>query len=462
MVAIALNALYTTLRKRGTTRQLAGAIVTCVISALLLLPAIIWYNVRFSTVQAATSVVEVTLALVYVALWGWVLPLAVTTGYCLFAQPRDSNTSVRIPRSHRKGTTRGNAVMGKASLPRRRPGVPAPFVFGEDVPWGWLEHRAGRFQGQRLALNRAVVSIGREEDNDIWLDDETSSRYHAELAWDAEQAYITDCDSLNGVLLNARRIRGTLVIKSGDLLEIGAHRFLFEMAEHPTPQIEQDDPLLYHRRRSPVTFDGVDSDMPDQFTRTPSSTFPTKPLEPKDAFGFDSLKVSGAAHQLPLSTPGEIEVAPGAFDEWEETGKLDPVTPSQPDRSGGLCVICNGELAGRSFLLDRPVITVGRASESDIIIYDISISRRHAQFLRQANGDYVQDLASRNGTKVNDERLTAPRLLRQGDIICLGTIRLEYTLIPEAQTTAMPPLSPPPLARPMSGPVPLRLPSKQK
>ena len=98
MLAIAVNALYTTLRKRGTTRQLAGAIVACVISALLLLPAIIWYDTRFSSTQAAISVVEVTLALAFVALCGWVLPLSVTTVYCLFTQPRDSNTSVRLPR----------------------------------------------------------------------------------------------------------------------------------------------------------------------------------------------------------------------------------------------------------------------------------------------------------------------------------------------------------------------------
>src|SRR5216683_2066753 len=222
MIAIALNALYTTIRKRGTTRQLAGAIVTCVISALLLLPAFLWYNVRFSSVQTATSVVEITLALVYVAVCGWVLPLGVTTSYCLFTRPRDSHTSARIPRQrkHAKRTTRGNAVAGRSPLPRRQPGVPAPFVFNDDVPWGWLEHRAGRFQGQKLALKRTVVTIGREEDNDIWLDDETSSRYHAELAWEGGQAYVTDCDSLNGVLLNGRRIRGTLVIKSGDLVEI--------------------------------------------------------------------------------------------------------------------------------------------------------------------------------------------------------------------------------------------------
>src|SRR5438270_4354477 len=84
MFAIAVNALYTALRKRGTTRQLASAIVACVLSALLLLPAFVWYNGRFSIEQGALSVVEVTAALVYVVLWGWIVPLGVTTTYCLF------------------------------------------------------------------------------------------------------------------------------------------------------------------------------------------------------------------------------------------------------------------------------------------------------------------------------------------------------------------------------------------
>src|SRR5438874_2192064 len=71
MFAIAVNALYTTLRRRGTTRQLAGAIVTCVISALLLLLALAWYDMRFSIEQAVIPVAEVEVVLVYVALFGW-------------------------------------------------------------------------------------------------------------------------------------------------------------------------------------------------------------------------------------------------------------------------------------------------------------------------------------------------------------------------------------------------------
>lgn len=466
MLAITVNALYTTLRKRGTTRQLAGAIISCVISALLLLPMIIWFNTRFIPVQATISVVEVALALVFVALCGWVFPLSVTTFYCLFAQPRDSNTSVRIPRqrNHRKRTTRGNALAGPAPLPRRRSGVLAPFVFGEDIPWGWLEHRSGRFQGQRLALTRTVISIGREEDNDIWLDDETSSRYHAELAWDAEQVYITDCDSLNGVLLNGRRIRGTLVVKSGDLLEIGSHRFVFESAERPIPLAEQDDPLLHHLRRpslSPET--GIPGEGQYGKRLASANALPTRPLEEKTPFEFDSLKSERVVHQLPITTPGEMNSEPGDFVLSQEAVGFNPITPPPlSDRSGGLCLICNGEMAGRSFLLDRPELTVGRAASSDVIIHDDSISEQHALFLRQADGDYVQDLASYSGTKVNDEPLKGRRLLQKSDIISLGNVRLEYTLVPEARTSALPLLPNAARAYPSSGPIPLRLPSKPK
>jgi len=463
MLAIAVNALYTTLRKRGTTRQLAGAIVVCVISALLLLPAIIWYDTRFSSTQVTISVVEVTLALAFVALCGWVLPLSVTTVYCLFTLPRDSNTSVRLPRqlNYRKRTTRGNAVRGAVSLPKRQPGVLAPFVFGEDIPWGWLEHRSGRFQGQKLALNRTVISIGREEDNDIWLDDETSSRYHAELVWDSGQVYITDCDSLNGVLLNGRRIRGTLVVKNGDLVEIGSHRFIFEIAERPIPLAEQDDPLMHHLRRLSIA---PETGFPGNGRRLASAhALPTRPLDDETPLEFNRLELDHSALQLPNSTPGEINIEINNPDTPHDAMSFNPITPPiVPERPGSLCTICNGEMAGRSFLLDRSVLTIGQSAECDVIIQDDSVASQHARFLCQNDGDYVQDLSGQNGIAVNGEQLKGSLLLRKGDIISLGNVRLEYTFIPEAQTSSFPPLPMPVSAYQPGGPGPLRLPSKPK
>jgi FHA domain-containing protein len=287
MLAIAINALYTALRKRGTTRQLAGAIVSSVICALLLLPALLWYNLRFSAAQASLSALEIGLVLLYMGLCGWVLPLGMTTVYCLFTEPRDSNTDGRLPRQ-RKRTTRARAEVVTANPPRRQPGKPAPFLYSGDTPWGWLEYRNGKFLGQELALKRSIISIGREEDNEVWLDDDTISRYHAELAWDKGQLYVTDCDSLNGVLLNGRRIRASTLVKPGDELGIGGHRFLLKYAQQVTPR-DLDDPLLPQLRRVALARSGS-GEFP------PGSLAGDKPLaKPTVALSHENKRASQAA-----------------------------------------------------------------------------------------------------------------------------------------------------------------------
>jgi pSer/pThr/pTyr-binding forkhead associated (FHA) protein len=314
MCAIAIIALYTTLRRRGTTRQLAGAIVTCVVSALLLLPALVWYNLRFSTMQAALSGSEVAIMLVYVALWGLCVPVSVTVAYCLFAQPRTSTTSVHIPRQQRH--TRATPATAILAPPRHQPGMIAPYVYSEDAPWAWLVYRDGRFQGQRLALKRAIVTIGRGEDNDIWLDDDLASRHHAELAWNQGLIYVTDCDSLNGVLLGGQRIHGTALIEHDSMLEIGTHRFLFEKAD-PSLMNQQDDPLAHHVWHSSPDLTISEAKLPA-----------TQPLEDKRR----SITRSGNDWQMEPTTSGEI---PSQNIEWEETMKLNDVAPfpTPPPRS---------------------------------------------------------------------------------------------------------------------------------
>ncbi len=459
MLAIASNALYTTLRRRGTTHQLAGAIVTCVIAALLLLPALVWYNMRFSIEQATISMAEVEVALVYVALFGWFLPLSVTVSYCLFALPRTSTTALHIPRQQR--TTSAGAATA-FTPPRHQPGLPAPYVFAEDIPWGWLEHRSGRFHGQRLALNRSVVTIGRGEDNEIWLDDDMASRNHAELAWDKGQVYLTDCDSLNGVLLNGRRLEGPASVRPGNVLEIGSHRFLFELAEQPKSPPEQDDPLLRHVWHSEAALED-------------------------NGEAVSLLKSSGDKGSVGNTAAGRAEIdkepthllSPTQHEdqsiEAQATAELDPVALSSqslapPNTDGvmrGVVRICSGTSTGQSFSLDRPRMIIGRDAECDISIDDASISRQHAQFLYQEDAVYVQDLGSRNGTRVNAQPLHAPRCLYADDIVEIGSVQLAYSTVLHRAADPSTPMpvafTPPPQGYPMHGsPVPLRLPSRPK
>jgi pSer/pThr/pTyr-binding forkhead associated (FHA) protein len=76
-------------------------------------------------------------------------------------------------------------------------------------------------------------------------------------------------------------------------------------------------------------------------------------------------------------------------------------------------------------LLDEGVTTVGRHPESDIFLDDVTVSRRHAEFLRQADGFSVRDVGSLNGTYLNRERIEDSPLAG-GDEVQIGKFRLVY------------------------------------
>jgi DNA-binding NtrC family response regulator len=64
---------------------------------------------------------------------------------------------------------------------------------------------------------------------------------------------------------------------------------------------------------------------------------------------------------------------------------------------------------------------VGRAHPADVVVPDLSLSRRHAQFTWDADGIRVEDLGSTNGTKLHGERISSGRLV-PGDTVVLGSV----------------------------------------
>jgi hypothetical protein len=71
-------------------------------------------------------------------------------------------------------------------------------------------------------------------------------------------------------------------------------------------------------------------------------------------------------------------------------------------------------------------VVVGRAPDSDIVIRDILLSRRHCRFIPSDDGWKIQDLQSKNGTFINGERLRVPRLLNDNDVIRLGRSKIIF------------------------------------
>ena len=79
---------------------------------------------------------------------------------------------------------------------------------------------------------------------------------------------------------------------------------------------------------------------------------------------------------------------------------------------------------------DRPVV-IGRAPDCDLLLQHESISRQHARISRDDEGWVLRDLGSKNGSRVNTFHVT-DQLLRNGDRIDLGTIRMYVDIGPES------------------------------
>jgi pSer/pThr/pTyr-binding forkhead associated (FHA) protein len=80
--------------------------------------------------------------------------------------------------------------------------------------------------GSRFLLDTDQVNAGRHPDSEIFLDDVTVSRRHAEFHRQGEDFTVTDVGSLNGTYVNRDRI-DRVQLKDGDEVQIGKYRLVF-------------------------------------------------------------------------------------------------------------------------------------------------------------------------------------------------------------------------------------------
>ncbi|MGH9852016.1 MAG: DUF3616 domain-containing protein [Blastocatellia bacterium] len=81
---------------------------------------------------------------------------------------------------------------------------------------------------------------------------------------------------------------------------------------------------------------------------------------------------------------------------------------------------------------------IGKGPQNDIILADASVSSAHAM-INFENGAYMlSDLGSRNGTLLNDARITEPRPLQHGDLIKMGHCTITFRLKEAGDTLSMP------------------------
>lgn len=96
-----------------------------------------------------------------------------------------------------------------------------------------------------------------------------------------------------------------------------------------------------------------------------------------------------------------------------------------------LLVVLNGPNTGARFLLNSDETIVGRHPSAAIFLDDVTVSRKHALFLRVDGDFYVRDAVSLNGTYVN-RQLVEEAKLSSGDEVRIGKYQLTFYASPLA------------------------------
>ena len=106
----------------------------------------------------------------------------------------------------------------------------------------------------------------------------------------------------------------------------------------------------------------------------------------------------------------------------QPTEPVKPITPPPPPTATLEFTAADGRVL--RFTLDKPALTLGRASDNDLVVPDsvpeaATVSQHHAHFRRDQDDLIVRDLNSRNGLTVND-RHTYHNVLQDGDRLAFG------------------------------------------
>ena len=319
----------------------------------------------------------------------------------------------------------------------------------------------------------APFRIGRMKENDLVVNNLSVSRFHATLARSGDGFVLTDLGSENGCWVNGRRVNESRV-GPGDRILIGKHQLEILVedaapAEAPAPRGRSDawDAAATYlvgpdtQARMVAGAAGAEAapaprhppDEGDEPLSAEEAAAPALPAADEGAELFDSVPPAGslAGPDLAEFDVSELDLSPpelptavreeplAALAEEEEGTQIVDLGAPEPAVRGAAepgpadAPVHAGLIVQRGGRLERVVrweaerLTMGRATECDVLLATPEVSRRHALLVREGERFEVRDLESINGTFVNGEKV-ARRTLQVGDVIRVEDFEITFVL----------------------------------
>ncbi len=173
-----------------------------------------------------------------------------------------------------------------------------------------LSIHEGAQAGATYPLSEKAAVIGREPGVDIILEDEESSRRHAEISWQVGQFIITDIGSTNGTFVNDTKITAPHMLRPDDRIMVGNTTLVFEVTEAAVAPAAEE--ALVPGDKIPAAGDMI-----------PSRLALTTAEETNKRLGHENLGFLSEEHGFMPSAPPLLQLPP-AYQAWDDMAERLP------------------------------------------------------------------------------------------------------------------------------------------
>jgi hypothetical protein len=142
----------------------------------------------------------------------------------------------------------------------------------------------------------------------------------------------------------------------------------------------------------------------------------------RDIYGTRISRRGLRERRAPSPPPARTPVPAGAA---AAAATTPPPRPARRRRDPVNLVVTEGQMTGTSLPLGRQGVLIGRGPECTLVLDDEFASSRHARIFPRAEGWFVEDLGSRNGTMVGTVKITGAVPVESGSTIRIGRTTLE-------------------------------------
>ncbi len=278
------------------------------------------------------------------------------------------------------------------------------------------------------------ASIGKNPGNAIHLQPNIISGHHARIFFDKKtQCYVLeDLNSRNGTRVDGMRVRGKEKLGKLNIVTFAnVFDFIFQSLPEGAAVSSKKTPLTEKPSAQKTSSHTVMDDAPFVPPELGKKATPA-------AASADGAKTVLGDDIFPLPKLGKS--APpksGAETVLDENINLPPVLGKAPMRDDATrqvssevqLVFSNLKSGERTVTLKEGENVLGRASTSDIPVDDSSMSRAHAVIIVRSGKITVKDLGSKNGTLLNNEKVTVEREVLPNAALMFGLVKAKLVVI---------------------------------